>query len=188
MSTLAIVSIVFSFIYIVLAAKNDVRCFYAGIISSAAWGLEDFLHLNLKFDGFLQIFYLVMSVVGIYQWKNNKDSEELKLSWFGLKNNLLLIALGFVLTFVFVKVMGSITSSNSIWLDGLTSVFSVLATFLLIRRIVDTWIYLLICDVIYIYIYGVQEAWLFVGMMVVYCVMAIAGFFNWRKMLRLEVS
>ena len=183
MSILQLIAIAFSFVYIILAAKNDIRCFYAGIISSAAWGLEDFLFLNLKFDGFLQVFYLIMSFVGILQWRQRTGSENLSLSWFGLKNNIILIISGILLSYIFVEIMSNWTTSNSIWLDGITTVFSVLATFLLIKRIVDTWIYLLICDAIYIYIYGLQGAWLFVGMMVIYCVMAVVGYLNWRKMM-----
>ena len=56
-----------------------------------------------------------------------------------------------------------------------------LATYYLVKRKIECWIYFIIADAIYIYIYWAQGAKLFAGMMVVYTVMAAVGYWQWAK-------
>jgi nicotinamide mononucleotide transporter len=69
-----------------------------------------------------------------------------------------------------------------VYWDGYTTAFSVLATFLLIARRIENWLYLLVIDVAYIYIYLLTGAYLYLLVMVVYIGMAVYGYQQWLKL------
>ncbi len=170
---------VFSLIYIYYAVRNESICFVFGLIGAAFWAYESYYMLNLKYDAFLQIFYVIMSVYGIYVWaKGGSGNEERKIETLGLNKNILLTIIGALLVFFISKI--PLETSRPI-IDLCTTVFSILATFLLVYRFLDNWIYWIFIDLIYAYIYWLQGGYLFTMIMFVYTVMAIIGYVNWRK-------
>lgn len=182
MGILEITATVFSVIYLVLAVRNKVLCFAVGIISSLLWAYASYTVYNLQWDAALNVFYAIMSIYGIYAWTKGYDDEvERPITEHSFTTHLgYLVAVcvaTVIMTWGGVEILGT---SFAFW-DALSTVLSVLGTFLLTYRIHSTWIYLLIADIIYIGIYWASDAYIFCGMMVVYSVMAVAGWFSWRR-------
>ena len=76
----------FSLIYIYFAVRNESICFVFGLLSAVFWAYESYFLLNLKFDSFLQVFYMIMSVYGLYSWKRGgTGNSERAIGFFGLK-------------------------------------------------------------------------------------------------------
>ena len=55
--------------YIVLAAREKVWCWFWGIISCSLWAYASYAFYELYLDAILQVFYVVMGFVGIYNWR-----------------------------------------------------------------------------------------------------------------------
>jgi nicotinamide mononucleotide transporter len=68
-----ITAVVFAIIYLLLAVKQDVRCWYAAIFSSFLYFFI-MMSANLYMEAYLQIFYIFMAIYGWFQW--NKISED----------------------------------------------------------------------------------------------------------------
>ena len=69
-------------LYLILAAKEDVRCWYAALFSSILYMY--IMHTaGLIMESFLQIFYICMAIYGWYIWSNKINvGQELKItSW-----------------------------------------------------------------------------------------------------------
>ncbi len=181
------IAFVASLIYIYFAVKNKPICFIFGIIASGFWAYESFYVLNLKFDAGLQIFYVLMSGIGIYSWLHGgREKRELPITRFTWIQHTIAIVAGIIVT-VIIGYLGSIyLDTVRPILDSITTGFSIIATVMLVRRIIDNWIYLVICDILYIYIYGSQGAILFVIMMVIYAVMGVWGYINWKKLMNVN--
>lgn len=58
--------------YVVLAARNNSWCWLWGIISAALWTYAAYVVFDLYVDALLQVFYVVMAVVGWYQWTQGR--------------------------------------------------------------------------------------------------------------------
>ena len=184
MGIVAWVATVFSVLYLVWAIKNDALCFIFGIISSCFWAYESYFHLNLKFDAGLQIFYVVMSMIGLYRWQYKTTAkEEIPITSLNITGHTMALLAGTIASGTLVYLSQYIESISFPVLDAFTTIFLIVGTLLLVERKLFSWIYLVICDIIYMYIYSVQEAWLFVGMMGVYTVFGIVGFINWRTIM-----
>jgi len=173
----------FSIIYILLAVRNKSSCFIFGLISAVFWGYESYVNLNLKYDALLQMFYVLMSIWGIYQWRKGGDNEnERPISALGVKGNVLWIGIGIITSIFIYYLLLNLVSSEKAFLDLATTVFSVIATFLLIYRFLDQWIYWIVIDLCYVYIYSTTGGELFAIIMLVYTILAFQGFFSWKKL------
>lgn len=175
---------IFSLIYLYYAIKNKPICFIFGIIGSAIWAFVVF-DAHLIFDTVLQVFYIVMSIIGIYRWKfggNNK--AELPITKLSTKMHLGLIAFTLIITNLLYFGSQFIEVIDKPLLDAFTTILLVIGTILLIERKLYSWVYLVIADIGYLYIYGASGLWLLVGVMAIYCVFGTIGFLEWRKEMR----
>ncbi len=184
MDLLSGLAVFFSVVYVVLAAINTKWCFLFGFIGSLIWCYLDYYVYNLLFDGGLQIFYAIMSIWGFIVWGKNKASKPSVIKRFSLAQNGLILLFGISVSFVLIWLVTQIADPSFAFLDAITTVFSVLATFMIIHKYIDNWIYLLVCDLLYIYIYTQSEAFIFAWIMVLYSILAVVGFVKWDRILK----
>lgn len=183
------IATVTAILYLVYAVREKPVCWIWGMISCSFWAYASFAYYNLYLDAILQLFYVAMAVVGLYQWRRDRGNEAravrptTSMSW---SEHGLALAIGLPLTIVFGYFFDEYTPAAATYADALTTVFSVLATVMLVRKQLENWIYWVITDAIYIYLYAWRGAWLFTLLMVVYTVLAAVGYFSWRKQMKSE--
>ncbi|HMQ85807.1 MAG TPA: nicotinamide riboside transporter PnuC [Saprospiraceae bacterium] len=169
-------------LYVWLAAKNNPWCWGWGIISCSLWAYASFFYYQLWLDALLQVFYVAMAFWGWYQWRlGNPDKAAKKISRLPIWWHAPMLVLGAVLSLIFGYYFAAYTSAAATYWDALTTVFSVIATFLLVQRVLENWLYWIVTDALYIWLYASREAWLFSLLMVVYTLIAVWAFFNWRR-------
>ena len=177
----------FSLLYLIFAIRNKAICFVFGIVSSAFWAYESFFNLNLVFDAGLQLFYIAVSAVGIYRWRyGGIDNSKKPITKLGQSEHVKIILFGIVGSVILVLLSQWIDNASFRVLDTFTTVFMILGSILLVERKLYSWIYLVVCDIAYIYIYSSLESWLFTGMMVVYTFFGLMGYYNWISILNKE--
>lgn len=189
MSTLEIIATLLSLIYIVLAVNNKSICFVFGIFASLVWGYVSLFSYNLLFDAILQIFYVGMSVYGLYLWRSDRDqSEELPITHMTYNDHWITIGSGVVLGLGVAIITSFFFKFSWPYLDSLTTAFLMMATYYLVKRKIECWTYFVIADAIYIYIYWAQGATLFAGMMIVYTIMAVVGYWQWGREMKRKIK
>ena len=175
-------AVIFGIIYVVLAARESVWCWFWGVLSTALWAYATYTLYDLYIDALLQVFYVCVSFFGIYQWmKGSEQRDELKISTLKLNQHFLLIGGGLVLSFLVGYFFAEYTGAAATYLDAFTTVFSIIATFMVVRKILENWIYWVVVDAVYVYLYFTRGSVLFTLLMVVYTVIAIIGYFEWKK-------
>ena len=189
MSTLEIIATILSIIYIVLAVRNKSICFIFGLFASLVWAYVSLFSYNLLFDAFLQIFYVGMSVYGLYLWRVDKnEEEELPITNMNFLEHILTLLSGIVLGVGVAYTTSYFYDASWPYLDSLTTAFLMIATYFLVLRKLECWIYFVVADAVYVYIYWAQGAKLFSGMMVLYTVMAILGYIRWQKEMKFQLE
>lgn len=183
-------AVIFGLIYVVLAAKENVWCWFWGILSCSFWAWATFNLYDLWIDAGLQIFYVGVSFFGVWQWLfgNNNSSKPLNISTLKPHNHVIIIIGGLIISFAVGKFFATYTPAASTYLDAFTTVFSIIATFMVVRKILENWIYWIVVDAVYVYIYFTRDSVLFTGLMVIYTLIAIYGWIEWRKNYRLQKS
>lgn len=172
-------------IYVVLAARENIWCWFWGIISCSLWAYASFVFYHLWMDALLQIFYIVMAFVGIYQWKSSQHNESVKLTThLSLREHLFYWAFIIPATFLFGYFFANYTSAAATYADAFTTILSVAATIILVQKKLETWLYWILADSLYVWLYGRQGAYLFAILMVIYVVIATDGYFRWRRQMK----
>ena len=177
------VAVVFSIFYVFLAAKGNIWCWFFAILSVSIY---IFLCYEAKLfaETVLQIFYLIMAFTGYFTWSNsNKKFTAKQLS---ISNHILIISSGAIITFLIGFYLATYTEAKMPIIDSFTTCFSIVATFLVIKKILENWLYWIIIDFVSIYIYFSRDLHLTSLLFIFYTVIAIIGYFNWKKKLQYD--
>jgi nicotinamide mononucleotide transporter len=182
------IAVLTGFVYIVLATRNNPNCWYWGIVSCGIWMVCTWVNYKLLADAFLQFVYVVMGVIGLYNWHFRKADEEkgLLISRVNIKEAVLWIAGGIVVSLGIAWLLSLYTSAAATHLDTLTTTFSLIATYWLIKRKIENWALWIVADITYVYLYFSRGAELFAILYIVYALFAAYGFFHWIMLLNKE--
>lgn len=173
--------------YVVLAARNSPWCWPLAFVSSCLWAYQVYAAYALYFDAALNAFYAVMAIVGAVQWlRGGAGGEPLPITRLPLSTHAAWIGGGLAATGLAWVLAEAYTDAARPLADALTTVFSVIGTILLVRRVVDNWLYLLAMDLVYVWLYLERGSLLFAGLFVVYSVLAVVGYAAWLRELRVE--
>jgi nicotinamide mononucleotide transporter len=189
MTWVEVVAVVSSGIYVVLAAKENVWCWIFGIIGAATWAYAAYAFFGLYIDALLQIYYVGISIYGWQQWtrsENESESAILNITKLSLNQNLKIIGFGLLLSFIVGFLFNNYTAAESTYLDAFTTVFSIITTALVTRKILDNWIYWIIIDSVYVYLYASREGYLFALLNIVFVIISVFGYLRWKR--KLEVN
>ena len=177
-------AVVTAIMYLILAAKEDVRCWYAALISSILY-FYIMLQAGLLMEGGLQIFYVFMAVYGWMQWKdtNNKTSSLKISSW---KKTTHLIIISFVITLSLISgiFLEKFTNAALPFLDALTTWGAIASTYMVAKKVIENWFYWFVIDSISIYLFISRELFLTAFLFLIYLVIIIYGYRCWKILLK----
>lgn len=179
------VSVVTQIASVWYARKNNVLVYPTGIIGVllAAWLYFFNTHPPLYADGTLNIYYFIMSVYGWYNWVQKKDGDHLTypISWCKkneLSGGLLLFLVSWAIIYL---ALIKLTNSNTPILDSLVSASAVVAMWWMAKRKIENWLAWIISNIVAIPLNFYKEFYLFTLMYVLFFVMALWGFIEWKK-------
>lgn len=180
-SLLELTAVVFAIAYLILAVKENALCWYAAGISTLIF-LVIFWDVNLYMESGLQIYYLAMAAFGRYQWRGtNHASANLQVSMWSMQQHLIALAVIALLTFTSGYLLNSGTDAQLPYLDSFTTWASVITTFMVVRKVLENWIYWLVIDAVSIYLYLDRELYFTSILFAVYIVIIFFGWFSWSK-------
>ncbi|MBK8490747.1 MAG: nicotinamide mononucleotide transporter [Saprospirales bacterium] len=175
-------AVIGAILYLLLATKGNPWCWVWGIISCAFWAYAAFALYGLYIDGALQLFYIAISVLGIYRWKyGGKDHQELPISRLHWKQHIWIWTGGLALSWALGAFFEAYTAAAATYLDAFTTVFSVIITFMVIQKKLENWGYWFLIDSVYVYLYWSRRGFLIALLFVTYLVIVVFGYFSWRK-------
>ena len=192
-------------LYVWLAGRDNNWCWVFAAVSSLLYAHQVLVVYALPSDAALQLFYFVMALVGLYRWRKlsrtpaaatdrlddlafaKADDRGSHLHRMTATEHAWMIVVGLAGGLLFGQVVVRFYAGAALpLLDAMTTVFSVLATFLLIGRRLENWLYFVVIDAVYVYIYGSRGAYLYAVLMLIYIAMAIVGYYRWRNLLAVD--
>jgi nicotinamide mononucleotide transporter len=175
-------------IYVLLATYERPSCWVFGIISSACIAWKSFTDYLLIADGILQVFYIVIGIVGLWHWMSGLTG--------GLKKQVITspvwkymisIAICLLLSWPLSWLLMNYTVARYGYIDTLLTLLSVWATLLLIRKDLHNWLFWIAIDVAYVVLYFKTEGYLFALLFLMYAVISVWGWRRWRKELKSRI-
>jgi len=174
-------AVFFALLYVVLAARDVIYCWYAAAISSVLFIIV-VNKAGLQAESLLHIFYFVMAVVGWYSWRSGfrKMFEKPIIRW-RLKWHLIIVPITAALGTIAGVLLDVYTDAKMPYLDAQTTAFSMVATWMVTRKVLENWIYWIVIDIVSIPLYASRELYLSSILFLIYTGVAVYGYFEWKK-------
>ena len=130
----------------------------------------------------LYVYYTAMAFYGWYKWGETSDGRKPTIihAW-RTRTHLIVIAGGVIISIGAYYLLAKYSSGESLVLDSVTAVFSIVATYMMTIKVIENWIYWIIIDIASLMLYLSQDLYFYVFLYAVYLVLSVYGYVNWRK-------
>ena len=124
-------------LYLILAAKEDVRCWYAALFSSILY-MYIMYSAGLIMESFLQIFYICMAIYGWYMWSNKINfAHKIKIRRWKKQYHFYAIITVTVLAIISGFLLEKYTKAALPFLDAFTTWGAIITTYMVAKKIIE---------------------------------------------------
>ena len=176
-------AVLLSIIYVILAAKQNIWCWAFAAISVILYIYICFTS-ELFAETILQFFYLGMAGYGYYNW--NRSIQGLEIAEWGARKHLLVILFGAIASFLVGFYFTTYTNAKMPIVDSFTTVFAVIATYMMTKKVLENWLYWIVIDTVSIYLYFSRDLHLTSLLFIVYTFIAIFGYLSWLRKINID--
>ncbi|BCE00191.1 nicotinamide riboside transporter PnuC [Marinicellulosiphila megalodicopiae] len=181
-----IIAVICGFINVLLIIKRSIWNYPFGLVMVLLY-CKIFYDYQLYSDSVLQIFFFVMQIYGLYNWRqSNKYAGEIVVE----KLNHRLISIYAMCTVVgwliWSLMLDAYTEASYVYWDAAIAALSVTAQILLAKRFIENWYLWITVDVLAIALFAIKGLYPTSALYFVFLIMASIGFFTWRKKLLME--
>lgn len=175
---------IISFIYLYFSIREKSALWIFGFLSSLLY-IWVFFHSKLYAEISLQLYYLVISVYGWITWRRKSvitHETVLHITCITSVRQVVLYLLSAVgVYFVYCFVLVYLTDSPVPLADSFVGSLSVIATYMLAKKKIENWLVWIVVDAFAAGLYFYKELYPTTVLFVVYTVMAVVGYFQWKK-------
>ncbi|MEE1897659.1 nicotinamide riboside transporter PnuC [Flavobacterium rakeshii] len=188
---LEVVGLIFGTLSVIFSARNSIWVYPTGIISTIAY-VYLLYQWELFGDLIINAYYFIMSIYGWILW-SKKDKEHhdlLKISSMNAKDNLTCVGI-FTISAIFVASVYIYFDKFTAWwsyIDNLTTALCFIGMWLLAKRKIENWIFLIIADIISIPLYFIKGYTLSSILYLILTIIAIFGYLSWKKTLQNNIQ
>jgi nicotinamide mononucleotide transporter len=179
MPALEWVAVALALAYLLLAVRQNSWCWACAIASSAIY-LVLFVRGGLVMQAALQVFYVGMAVYGWRAWRSGAAGAPLSVSRWAASRHALGVGVVLAATLVNGWLMGGATAGWVPYVDAFVAWASVLATWLVARKVLENWLYWIVVDTVAVVLYWSQGFHATAALFVLYVVIAVRGYLAWR--------
>lgn len=169
--------------YIIFSIRQNILTWPVGLLTSILY-VWVFFDSKLYADMGLQIYYVVISIYGWYEWLyGNKTNGKTKLSISRLtpKLGFYLSVISLAIFLLIWFILKNFTDSPVPMADALATGLSIVATWMLARKILEHWLVWVFVDAFSIGLFWYKDLHPTVILFVIYTIMAFGGFIEWKK-------
>lgn len=179
------ISVICGLLYVILIAKKQISGWFFGIIGSITTIYLCYI-ANYYLEMFLSGFYVIMGVWGWISWNKNSSKKEVNIIRWPINYHLINIVISGILTLAVGYWFESNTNQSRPYLDAFTTIFSLTATFMVTKRVLENWIYWIVIDLVSIQLYASKDYFMLASLMALYSILAVLGYINWHKDLKMN--
>ena len=169
-----------------LSARENIWSWPTAIVNVSLYTFI-FFHSGLYSDMGLQVVYLALSIYGWYQWlRGGENRTTLKVSRASPRTWLIGTGLAVVVWLSLAQYTRTLPGVSLPYLDSGLTALSLLAQWMMTRKIVENWVLWIIADIIYVPMYVSKELYVTAGLYAVFLVLAVMGLVQWRRSYRAD--
>lgn len=183
MSVLEVVAVILAVMYLLLAIRQNIWCWFCAALSTAIF-MYLFFDVMLYMEAALNIFYFGMAIYGWLKWRAGAGEQELPVVVWPAMIHVGAISAIVLISAVSGYLLDTRTDAAFPYVDSLTSWAAVWATYLVARKVLENWWYWLAIDATMVYVFWVKDLELTAVLYVLYIGMIPIGLYAWTQSYR----
>lgn len=181
-----ILAVVFSLLCVILTIKRKLISWPIGILGVIFYFIV-FVDRRMYAESILQILFFIQGVVGWINWhKNFNDDKCIHIHKLDMKIFIFHIFITIISSILIGLLFWKFTNDSSPLLDSIFFVFSLVANYYLIKRWIQSWYLWFVIDIGYVVFFFYNDMYISSVLYLVFFVMAVFGFIEWRKKMLYE--
>lgn len=179
-----IVGAIVGLLYLYYEYKANILMWPTGIIMSSFYTI---VYIQVTFYAFacINIYYIIVGIYGWVQWQKSKGKDEDNTAHDIIHTPTRLylpIVVSVIVVFVLlVFLLGRYTDSQVVYADSFVTALSIVAMVMLAKKFVEQWLLVIVLNFASIFIYYYQDLYPTSIMYLVYAIVSVFGYFNWKK-------
>ncbi len=184
MNPLETIAALFGIVSVYLSVRQNIWSWPTAIVNVGLYTVV-FYQSRLYADMGLQVVYIVISFYGWYQWLyGGMGHTELQVSRTSRGLGILLAAIGVVSTVLLGTLLHRTTNAAIPYLDSTTTSTSLVAQWMMTRKLLENWLVCVAVDVVYIGMFIYKSLYVTAMLYFVFLVLSIMGYRQWKATLR----
>lgn len=187
-SWLEVVAVVFGILSVWFARKENIWVYPTGIVNVLIYVYLCF-YAGLYADMAINAFYFVMSVFGWYNWsRRDENMQHVPISSLSLMQWIFYILLITVAFGTIYYVLSHYTNSTVPVFDSFTTSLFIAGMWLMAIKKIENWLLWIAGDMLVIPLFSMKGLVFTSVQYIVFLVLAVMGYIEWRKRLHQQVS
>lgn len=173
--------------YVFLSIKQNILTWLLGLLTSL---LYIYVFYTTKFyaDMALQFYYVWVSIYGWILWARGKQTDQGKIKLPVVKIQTrqikILLTVSILLWAIIYAILIKVTDSPVPVGDAFTTAFSIVATWMLAKKILEHWLIWIVVDLVSLLLYIYKGLYPTVILFAIYTGAAVLGYWEWKKQVR----
>jgi nicotinamide mononucleotide transporter len=174
-------------VYILLAAKESQWCWLFAFISTLIYTVL-FWEGQLPMQALLNFYYMGMAIYGFWLWRTHfkqaygAQTNTLAIGRLRWGQHLAFVVSGVVISSLLSFYLQKTGQSQSPMLDAYTTVFAVMNTWLMAKKVLENWLYWVVIDAGATVLYFQTGYYATMLLFVLNTLLAVAGYMAWVKL------
>ena len=181
--SIEILAVAFNLVYLFLLIRENIWCWINGIIASFL-SVYLFIESKLYSEAILYLFYVLVGVYGWLVWAGKiSKTEGKRVITKKLRYHFIALLFGCFGTIGLGWFFSNSSDAEKPYYDAFSTAFSFVASFLEAHKILSAWLYWIVLNLFSVWLYKSRDLNLYAGLMGVYFVASVWGYYEWRKKL-----
>lgn len=177
------VATISGFLCVYLAAKQNILNWPISIISVSLY-MYIFYHSKLYGDSILQLYFLGTAVYGWIYWSKKEHSDERPINSLTTTQWIITLSTILLTSLLIGYILDRSTNTDVPYIDGFCTATSLVAQFLMTRKVLENWLIWIFVDICYIPLYIHKNLVLTAILYFAFAIIAFNGYREWLKTYR----
>ena len=187
-SCLEAVAVVFGIVSVYLSTRENIWSWPTALVNVSLFTAL-FLESGLYSDTGLQVVYFALSVYGWYEWLyGGAGHTSITVSSTTRKTWTVMGGIGVIAWLILATVTSHLPGTKLPYLDAATTTVSLLAQWMMTRKLLENWIVWIVVDVVYVGMFIYKGLYLTAFNYGIYLALAVLGYIAWKKSIAATIS
>ncbi len=183
---LEFVAVIFGIASVLFSRKENILVYPTGIINTIFYTWFCFSWWGLYAEGSLNFYYTIMSIYGWYVWTKKSNNKTIEISWNSKKDWIISISFFIICWVVLFIILKHYTTSTVPLGDSFASATAYTGMWQMTRKKIENWIWWMLTNTASIPLYFYKGAVFTSFQYIIFLILAIAGFVEWKKKIALN--